>query len=576
MRPFYMQDTTPGKISVLLPAHNEGKHIYRNLLEIKGVLNRISPRHEIIVVDDGSHDNTFAEIKRAAAEIADIKCLSYPENQGKGWALRRAFQISSGDNIFFLDSDLDIHPRQFDTLLQIQAETNADVVIGSKRHPQSTLHYPRTRRIISAVYFFLVKLMFKLPLRDTQTGIKIFRREVLENVFPRMLIKRYAFDLELLVNAHHQGFKIAEAPVVVDFKCRFAHIPMESIWTMLLDTLAIYYRLNILGYYDRPLKPSLASPMVSIIIVFKDPRPCLEKCLAKIAELDYDNYEVILLPDGPMEHAGAGIRVIPTGPVGPPRKRDIGARESRGDILAFIDDDAYPQADWLTNAMRAFNDDSIAAIGGPASTPSTDDFWERAGGRVLSCWMVGGVHLYRFIPKMIKEVDDYPTSNLIVRKYDFDAVGGFDTPFWPGEDTVLCVKITKELGKKIVYDPDVQVWHHRRPLFHAHWRQVANYGAHRGYFVKKFPQTSRRFNYFLPSLWTLFLLGGWIPLFFIPSGLKVYAGMVVLYCLAVTLTSLRGAAFKMAAVVAAGIVSTHVVYGLNFIKGLLKKRLAEE
>jgi glycosyltransferase involved in cell wall biosynthesis len=571
-----MQDTTSGKISVLLPAHNEGRHIYRNLLEIKEVLNRISPRHEIIVVDDGSRDNTSAEIKRASAEMAGVKHLSYPENQGKGWALRRAFQISSGDRIFFLDSDLDIHPRQFDTLLRVQAESNADVVIGSKRHPQSTLHYPPARRIVSAAYFFLVKLMFKMPLRDTQTGIKIFRREVLENVFPRMLIKRYAFDLELLVNAHHQGFKIAEAPVVVDFKGRFGRIDMESVWVVLRDTLAIYYRLNILGYYDRPLKPCLANPMVSIIIAFKTPCPCLEKCLAKIEELDYDNYEVLLLPDGPMEHVGANVRVIPTGPVGPPRKRDIGARESSGDILAFIDDDAYPQPDWLTNAMRAFNDDSIAAIGGPASTPPTDDVWERAGGRVLSCWMVAGVHIYRFIPKMTKEVDDYPTSNLMVRKSDFNAVGGFDTPFWPGEDTVLCMKITKGRGKKIVYDPDVQVWHHRRPLFRAHWRQVSNYATHRGYFVKRFPQTSRRFNYFLPSIWTLFILAGWIPLIFVPSGLKAYASVVVLYLLAAAVTSLRGAAPKMAAVVATGIVSTHIVYGLNFIKGLLKKRLDEE
>ncbi|MEJ2744614.1 MAG: glycosyltransferase, partial [bacterium] len=336
--------------------------------------------------------------------------------------------------------------------------------------------------------------MFKMPLRDTQTGIKVFRREVLENVFPRMLIKRYAFDLELLVNAHHQGFRIAEAPVVVDFNGRFGRISMESIWVMLRDTLAIYYRLNVLGYYDRPLKPCHSKPMVSIIVAFKKPCPCLEKCLEKIAELDYDNYEILLLPDEPMEQAGANVRVIPTGPVGPPRKRDIGAEESKGDILALIDDDAYPQPDWLANAMRAFNDDSIAAIGGPASTPPTDDFWEQAGGRVLSCWMIAGVHLYRFVPKMTKEVDDYPTSNLMVRKSDFKAIGGFDTPFWPGEDTVLCMKIVKGIGKKIVYDPDVQVWHHRRPLFRAHWRQVGNYATHRGYFVKRFPQTSRRFN----------------------------------------------------------------------------------
>lgn len=559
-----------------MPAHNEGSHIYQNIRETKRVLDSLSLDHEIVVVDDGSDDTTLSEIARAAEEIEGVRFLSYAGNRGKGWALKRAFNLASGELLFFLDSDLDIHPRQFNTLLQVQADTGADVVIGSKRHPRSTLSYPRSRRIISSAYFFLVKILFGLPLRDTQTGIKLFRRKVLEKVFPYILVKRYAFDLELLVNAHHQGFTIAEAPVVVDYRGKFGHIGLGAIWKILVDTLAVFYRLKLLHYYDRPLRMSAATPFVSILIPFRAPGAHLRECLSAIAEMDYPNFEVLLLPDESMECGGKRIAVIPTGSLGPPRKRDIGASHAKGEIIAFIDDDAYPDEDWLANAVRRFSDDSIAAVGGPASTPPTDGFWEQAAGRVLASWMVGGVHLYRYIPKMLKEVDDYPTSNLMVRRSAFDAVGGFQTPYWPGEDTILCLKITRQLGKKIIYDPDVQVWHHRRPLFFPHFRQIGRYGTHRGYFVKRFPETSLRLNYFLPAIWTAFLLLGWLPLMAFPGGLRLYVWGVSLYLLAACLTAAKSLHPKMAAAVAAGIVSTHIVYGLNFIKGLFLKELDEQ
>lgn len=317
-------------------------------------------------------------------------------------------------------------------------------------------------------------------------------------------------------------------------------------------------------------------PLVSIIIAFQKPGDYLEECLAGIKRLHYQNYEVILLPDEPMKTPGEGITVIPTGSVGPPLKRDIGAKEASGEIIAFIDDDASPREDWLDAAVRNFKDESIAAVGGPASTAPSDDFWAQSGGRVLTSWMLGGVHVYRMVPKMRKEVDDYPTCNLLVRKSDFNSVGGFQTPYWPGEDTVLCWKLTHQAGKKIIYDPDVQVFHHRRPLFRKHWRQIGNYGLHRGYFVKKFPKTSLRFNYFLPSIWTLSLLAGWLPALFIPGYLGVYLCIVLLYLLSAIMTGARSLNLKTTAIVAAGIISTHLVYGINFIRGLFIKRLPEE
>ncbi len=334
--------------------------------------------------------------------------------------------------------------------------------------------------------------------------------------------------------------------------------------------------INIIKMSDKSKIKIQQEPSVSIIIAFPKPGDYLRECLAALGELDYQDYEVILLPDEPMEAAGEGITVIPTGPVSPPLKRDLGAGEAQGDIIAFIDDDAYPRKDWLKNAVRNFQDDTVAAVGGPASTAPSDNFMQQAGGKVLAAWMIGGVHLYRMLPRSRREVDDYPTCNLLVRRSTFEDVGGFDSPYWPGEDTILCWKLTHQAGKKIIYDPGVQVFHHRRPLFRKHWKQIGNYGLHRGYFVKKFPKTSRRLNYFLPSLWTIFLIIGWFPLIFISEGVKFYGIIVFLYLLAAVITGLRSLNFKTTVIIAAGIVSTHIVYGFNFIRGLLEKKLPEE
>jgi hypothetical protein len=97
----------------------------------------------------------------------------------------------------------------------------------------------------------LVRLLFNLPCHDTQTGLKLFRKEVVERVFPRILVKQFAFDLEVLVNAHRLGYRIAEAPIVLSSKRRFGRIGLRAIFTTFWDTLAVFYRMHILKYYDR-------------------------------------------------------------------------------------------------------------------------------------------------------------------------------------------------------------------------------------------------------------------------------------------------------------------------------------
>ncbi|MFP4466618.1 MAG: glycosyltransferase [Candidatus Goldiibacteriota bacterium] len=237
------------KLSVLMPMYNEGLKAAANILETDAYFKDLGIDYEIVVVDDGSADMTYDKALEAGKE--HIKVIKLEKNEGKGEALRRAFDNSVGDLVMFLDGDLDIHPEQFVALFEVMKKENADAVIGSKRHPDSVLNYPLKRRVMSAVYFFIVKIMFGLPLRDTQTGIKLFRAEVLKKVFHKVLIKRYAFDLELLILIHYYGFKISEAPVVVDYKGKYGHISPKLIFKMLWDTGAVFYRLRIKRYYDK-------------------------------------------------------------------------------------------------------------------------------------------------------------------------------------------------------------------------------------------------------------------------------------------------------------------------------------
>lgn len=234
-----------------MPAYNEGAQIFNNIQETVKTFEEFGCRYEIIVVDDGSRDNTYEEARRAADTLKNITIIQNRENYGKGRALKKGFRCTKGNYVVFLDSDMDLHPVQLETFFDIMRLDGADVVIGSKRHPNSKLEYPWHRRVVSAVYFFFIKIMFGLPIRDTQTGLKVFKREVLEKVFPRVVVKKFAYDLEILVLAHHFGYKVAEAPVVMKFQRDTWHrIGIKSILDTWLDTMAIWYRMHVLKYYD--------------------------------------------------------------------------------------------------------------------------------------------------------------------------------------------------------------------------------------------------------------------------------------------------------------------------------------
>ncbi len=310
-------------------------------------------------------------------------------------------------------------------------------------------------------------------------------------------------------------------------------------------------------------RESVKSIKFSIIIPFKKPTVYLYECLTKIGKQSYRNFEVILLPDKKEKFTYSKSRVIPTGQIGPAEKRDIGAKKSTGDILAFIDDDAYPEKDWLKNMVKNFAVAEIAAVGGPGVTPADVSWQEQASGWFAASPFGGGSYSYRFLPAVKRFIDDYPSMNLAVRKSDFLKVGGFDSGYWPGEDTKLCLDLTYKLGKKIIYDPDVLVYHHRRELWGSHLRQNGNYGLHRGYFAKVLPKTSFRLVYFLPS----FLVLG---LFLFPKVVVPAYGLLLVinaFWIAAKSRSLFQGLISMPVVFL-----THFWYGVRFIQGFLFTR----
>ncbi len=240
-------------VSVIIPAFNEVDGIERGLTETAAAMRAFDAPFEIIVVDDGSLDATVERAVALAHTMPEVRVVVADQNAGKGAALMHGALLARYELVLFVDADLEIHPRQFAVLRDLMQSEDADIVIGSKLHPDSKVDYPTERRILSWGYYLLVRLLFRLPVRDTQTGLKLYRREVLEDILPRLLCKRFAMDLELLVTAHRHGAKIVEAPVIVTRERAFNRIGTNDVRNVAQDTAAIWYRTYLLRYYDRPV-----------------------------------------------------------------------------------------------------------------------------------------------------------------------------------------------------------------------------------------------------------------------------------------------------------------------------------
>ncbi|MBM3248592.1 MAG: glycosyltransferase [Candidatus Omnitrophica bacterium] len=361
--------------------------------------------------------------------------------------------------------------------------------------------------------------------------------------------------------------------------------------------------------------PLKNNPKVSIVIPLKEINQNLKECIDSCLKLDYPNFDIIVLPDKnskDFKSSSEKIKVIETGNLTPPKKRDFALDKTDADILAFIDDDAYPVKDWLNNALVHFKDGEVAAVCGPAVTPASDSLRQKASGEVYESFLVSGMHALRYKSQKITLVKDYPSCNFLIRRSIFADLGGFNTNFWPGEDTFLCAAITRKLNKKIIYDPGVLVYHHRRPLYIPHLKQVVSYALHRGYFVKRGLNPTFEITYFFPSFLLVGLIFGFVLALFSHQLKIAYLALVAVYLLLVLIFSISkdlrlirstapkalssgdgnrrrsvstlskpqplgwGASNGLILLKFLGIIMTHIAYGFFFLKGLFQTKLKEE
>ncbi len=315
----------------------------------------------------------------------------------------------------------------------------------------------------------------------------------------------------------------------------------------------------------------MSTPLVSIIIPCKEVDSYTIECINHCKELDYPNYEIILLPDILNEQI-PNVKVIVTGPVSPGIKRNTGVKNSQGELCAFIDNDAYPKTNWLTNALKHFEDPMVGGVGGPGLTPQNDNFSQKASGFVMSSFMMGNLS-NRYKINQSFESTDIHSCNFIARKKIIEEAGGWNEKYWPGEDTLMCLEINK-INMKLIESSDVVVYHHRRALFKPHLKQVSRFGEHRGFFIKKFPQNSLKFTHFMPSLIILSFLVGALLAFIFPVFIYItLTGFGIYLALSLVSAILQVRDFKMIILVWMGIIATHIFYGLTFFSGIVKRDL---
>ena len=300
-----------------------------------------------------------------------------------------------------------------------------------------------------------------------------------------------------------------------------------------------------------------------------------EECIEYCSHQEYRNFEIIVLPDQDQSVKNSITQVIPTGKIGPSEKRNIGIACSRGSICAFIDSDAFPPEGWLRRAMAHFHNPDVAAVGGPSLTPTTDDLRQRASGVILSS-RVGAAGLSsRYRPESPHLSTDLPSCNLLVRKDVLLKVGGFNTNCYPGEDSILCSEIVYRLKMKILYDPKLFVFHHRRPLFRSHLSQIWHYGFFEGYLVGLLKRTLwDRLLHMVPLLLLVWLIAGPILAMIQPLTGVLYVITLGGYITLVAYTAIKTKEIKIAGLVFVGIPLTHLCYGVAFLKGFTYKMIS--
>ena len=500
---------------------------------------------EMIVVSDGSIDGT-AEMLLAARDDVGMRVIHYDRNLGKGYAVKLGALASTGEWVAIVDGDLDLHPSAIPLYLETARRENLDFAIGSKRHPDSIVHYPRSRRVASWMYQQLNRILFRLDVRDTQVGLKVFRGEVADEVVPLLLVKQFAFDLELLAVGRALGYvRMKEMPIRLEYRFTGSAVRSIAVVRALVDTLAIFYRLRVLRTYQR--KRALigahgrvpeSPPLVTLI-----------DGESVAASLDYPRLE---------------------GAVG--GDREAAARAARGELLALLAAGALPAGNWVTASVPYFVDPDVAAVVAPTVSPQDTGFRECVAAAVLESRLGGGSRRSRFLPGNVGTVSDYPLDAVVVRRPDYvDAreagVDDGDLVAWLGER-----------GRRTIYTPDTSISAPPPPIVAPHLRATVRQARSRGSAARASRGSSLSAA---TALSVVPLVAGIVAIgLVLIGGVARTVGLVVLaaYGIGLVLTAIF-AAFRLRSIgvgllTPIVVVPTQAVYVVGFARGLFDSRRA--
>jgi glycosyltransferase involved in cell wall biosynthesis len=533
-------------LTVVVPVYNQAGTIVENVSNIRERVERgVGEPIELIVVSDGSIDASEERLLEDASHRARV--IHYDRNLGKGFAVKVGALAAQGLWISYVDADLDLDPASIPEFLNLAQRESLDFVIGSKRHPESNVHYPRSRRVSSWLYQQLVRLLFRLDVRDTQVGLKLFRREVAQEVLPLLLVKQFAFDLEFLAVSRALGYRrIREEPVSLHYRFTGSGVRSPAVLLALVDTLAIFYRLRVLGYYQRK-RPML--PEVARVHGYR-PRVSLISVDGAAAQLDYAELDVL-----PLE-------------ADTPKQRLEAVRQAKGDLVAFLERGGRPARNWLESTIPFLANDEIAAVVTASVAPARGSVRERAATAVAESRLGGGSHHFRFTPGNLRFVRQFPAANVLARRDDLLALDDASLDVHQ-----LCAALN-DRGRKVLYTPETVVVRPRPPLFRPHLVLIAAAGRARGQAIRDLGRRGITAASIPPLGLLAFITLGW-PLGVAGGAWRVAWLLVWLaYGAAVlgagALAALRFQSLRVGALAMAGVVAIHLTYAVAVIVAVLR------
>jgi glycosyltransferase involved in cell wall biosynthesis len=517
------------RLSVVVPVFNGGPKIVSNVETIRAAVSSIADNVEILVVSDGSIDGTAERLLEARSDV-DMRVIHYDRNLGKGYAVKVGALAARGDWIALVDADLDLDPSAVPAFLEVAEREGLDIALGSKRHPDSVVDYPRSRHVMSWGYQQLNRVLFGLDVRDTQVGLKVFSRGVADDVVPLLVVKRFAFDLELLAVANAVGHgRMRELPVRLEYRFSGSGVGWRAVARALVDTAAIFYRLRLLRTYQR--KQRLAGPRLHGAA---HPRVRLEGDVSAAEALDY-----------------------------PALERGDGQAE----LVAVIGPGARPAGNWVTAAVPYFARPEVAAVVVPTVAPPDASHRERAAAAVLESRLGGGSRRSAYLPGNVGLTAESAGTTLVARSADWEASQAAGVP------VERVVGWLDERGRRTVYTPDSLVVSAPAPLFGPQVRETMRHARMRGAAARR----SRGGSVSAATLLSLVPAGGAVAgLVLLAAGVAAGGLLVAAYALVVgasaALAALRFRSVRVGLLAAPGLVSAQAAYVAGFVRGLVGGR----